>query len=95
MVLGWFLKWARPRQLQIESLGLFLVVGGLAVEIGASHVAFAYSNDENSRLNKEAADARVVAADAESHALVLQKQVLDASNKLVEAIATPQWKMPC
>src|SRR5258707_8209583 len=56
------------RKLQIEKIGWFLVVGGLAIEFLGDHAAKRISDRENARVNREAADARVTAGNAEKEA---------------------------
>lgn len=92
------------RKLQIEKIGWFLVVAGLAMEFLGDHAAKRISDREDARLNKEAGDARETAGNAEREAgqaneraantesnnLVLQSSVLELKAKQLPRMIT--WK---
>jgi len=58
----------QARKLQIEKIGWFIVVVGLAMEFLGDNAAKRISDREAARLNKEAGDARVTAGNAEKEA---------------------------
>lgn len=64
------------RKHQIEKLGWFLVVAGLAMEFLGDHAAKRITDQEGARLNKEAADARLETAK-------LEQQIIETSNNVV------------
>jgi len=73
-----FTKKQHARKLHIEKIGWLILVAGLALEFLAEHAAKRISDRENSRLNKEAGDARKEASDAN----ILAKQ-LEANNLML------------
>jgi uncharacterized membrane protein len=57
-----FPRTENARKLQIEKIGWFLVVAGLAMEFLGDHAAKRISDREGARLNEEAANARLETA---------------------------------
>jgi hypothetical protein len=79
-----FPKKEHGRKLQIEKIGWFIVVVGLAMEFLGDHAAKRISDREDARVNKEAADSRVTAGNAEREAgEANERAALTESNNLV------------
>lgn len=86
-----FTKKDHARKLHIEKIGWLILVAGLAMEFLGDHAAKRISSREGARLNKEAADARQFAgqaneraANTESNSLVLQTNVASLNNATLE-----------
>jgi hypothetical protein len=76
-----FKKQEHSRKLQIEKLGWFMVVIGLAMEFLGDHAAKRISDRENARLNKEAGDARQDAGSAIERAGLAEKKAGEANER--------------
>jgi hypothetical protein len=73
------------RKLQIEKIGWFLVVAGLAMEFLGDHAVKRISDREDARLNKEAADARLTAGRAEKEASTARLEATKLEEQMAQA----------
>lgn len=94
-----FPKKEHARKLQIEKLGWYVVVIGLAMEFWGDHAAKRISERESARLNKEAGDARKEAQQFRLRASQLEAKIQtrtiahDKRDKFVNLLAAKQ-KVP-